>query len=739
MEFSRRVSGNAFGLFTGWTLMVSFLSHRIEEIGAGHLVAGVSRLIAVAVPLALASISPVLRAHPAHAKPVRYPYVVGFERFYTDLDSPDHLAEGGLILLNELNCVACHEPPEKMARRLSGRPGTSLEGVGSRFDHLDLEMMIRNPRFVKTDTIMPSLFSGPDRDLEEIEALKHFLATLQTDLPRYPEGDIDAGRLLYHRVGCVACHAPEVDFRPPWVPANVEMFLTSLPSVPMNLADRYPREVLIDLIRDPCRYRPSGRMPRFELTLEEAVDIGTYLNSTPKPELPEPLLAALAARNEFVPEPALVEKGKELFAVKNCVACHHGVVAADPILASPLDELDTVEPAGCLAERPPGFGVPAYGLDDLQKKAIIEALKRIGTPPADTPDNRIDWAFSTQNCYSCHSRGGKGGPETARVLFFTVDDPDAVTMGQWASHPPSLSGVGKKLTDSWLDQVMHQGGDAVRMRRYQSARMPVYRAEDTGGILRDLKELDRNGERAVEKVEGDPDNGRQLLGIEGRNCVSCHGIDPLPPPDGPSVSLSPAPDRLSFNYFQSLLEDPQGTLPGVPMKGEVLSREAIRDIWAYLSGNPEEDLPPGLLQPDVTELIPVERPIILRGGLEGWFEDGLVIGFPSGLNLAFDIPSCRWRAAWRGRFIDPGNDWKSDRPANLEPLQHPIALELWRPEIGIYEGYRLVEGGLPEILYRNEKGERVVDRIADGGARVVKITGNSGQEAGRVIEESIDP
>lgn len=717
--------------------MVSFLSHRIESTNAGDRLSGIWQ-VTVMVVMALFLSPPDVPAHPAHAKPVRYPYVVGFERFYTELDTLDHLAEGGLILLNELNCVACHKPPKGMEQRLAGRPGSSLEGVGSRFEHLDLEMMIRNPRFVKTDTIMPSLFSGPDRDLDEIEALKHFLSTMQTDLPRYPEGDIEAGRLLYHRVGCVACHAPEVDFRPPWVPANVEMFLTSLPSVPMNLADRYPREVLIDLIRDPFRYRPSGRMPKFELTLKEAVDIGTYLNSTPKPELPEPLLAALARQGEFVPEVALVEKGRKLFGSKNCVACHDDVVDAEPILASPLDELDVSEMSGCLSERPPGFGVPAYGLDDLQKKAIVEALKRIDSPPADTPANRIDWAFSTQNCYSCHSREGKGGPETARVIFFTSEDPDAAVMGQWASHPPTLSGVGRRLNDSWLDQVMHQGGDAMRMRRYLSARMPVYRREDTDGIIEDLINLDRSDGRLVEQAEGDPVKGRQLLGIEGHHCVSCHGIDPLPPPDGPSVSLSPAPQRLRFSYFQSLLEDPQGTLPGVPMKGGALSREAIRDIWAYLSGNPEQNLPSGLLQPDVTELIPEDGPVVLRAGLEGWCEDGLVIGFPSGLNLAFDIAGCRWVAAWRGRFIDPGNDWRSEKPEYLKPLQDPVALDLWQPEGATFEGYRWTEEGVIEILYRNTRGERIEDRVSNEGERQVAI--ESSTSGGRnIIKEAIDP
>ena len=61
-----------------------------------------------------------VEGHPAHAKPVNYPFVIGFERFYSSLDDDDYLTQGGLILLNELNCVACHEPPERWHDQLAG-------------------------------------------------------------------------------------------------------------------------------------------------------------------------------------------------------------------------------------------------------------------------------------------------------------------------------------------------------------------------------------------------------------------------------------------------------------------------------------------------------------------------------------------------------------------------------------------------------------------------------------------
>ena len=111
-------------------------------------------------------------AHPAHAEEVNYPLITGFNRFYSATDDPQHLAEGGQLLLNELNCVSCHQPPEALHRRFSGLPGPRLTAVASRFgDASILQILIRNPRILKRSTPMPSLFAGPDRDEDELAAL----------------------------------------------------------------------------------------------------------------------------------------------------------------------------------------------------------------------------------------------------------------------------------------------------------------------------------------------------------------------------------------------------------------------------------------------------------------------------------------------------------------------------------------------------------------------------------------
>ncbi|MGB3120294.1 MAG: hypothetical protein WBE58_15850, partial [Verrucomicrobiales bacterium] len=140
-------------------------------------------LFALAVFFVLSGTTPTARAHPAHAQPVNHPLVIGFERFYSGDDDPGYLTQGGYLLLSELNCVSCHAPPATRTTLLTGHIGTDLRGAGARLRPLDLELMVRNPRFVKQDTLMPSLFAGPDRDLDDIQALTHFLASLREPPP----------------------------------------------------------------------------------------------------------------------------------------------------------------------------------------------------------------------------------------------------------------------------------------------------------------------------------------------------------------------------------------------------------------------------------------------------------------------------------------------------------------------------------------------------------------------------
>ena len=715
----------------------------VTEMGSGinRGEGGVARMtlsIAILLSIGMLSLPRLVVAHPAHAEPVNYPFVIGFERFYSGDDDPEYLAEGGLLLLNELNCVACHAPPESLASKFEGRQATNLMGVGSRLGPLDLELFIRNPRFVKADTLMPSLFAGPDRNLEEIQALKHFLASLKAEGNPAPRtgGDAKAGQRLYHRIGCVACHAPEVGYEPDDLLEGTLLEMTGLPSVPMNLADKYQEEALVRFLLDPVAHRPSGRMPKFPLTEAEAADLAAYLKSGPKPEIPEELQAEFEAASNFTWDPNKAEVGQELFLKKNCIACHSWP-SSDPITAAvkqsqPLLDLDVSDSSkrkGCLSEIPSGGAVPSYFLDEVQKKSIEFALRKLAGVPEPDREGRIDWTFTTLNCYACHERGGKGGPETAREAYFAVNDVGALSTGRWGHLPPPLDNVGRKLTDEWFDRILLGKGGSGEVRPYMEARMPHFREGDLTPLLADLKVADQRELPIEIDVSGLPKHqrghyGRDLLGINGLGCVNCHGVKGRKAIGAPVIDLTHTVERLQPAYFKEVLLDPQATQPGTLMPPMFANRpkadQEVEQIWTYLKEIDQRRVPDGLLKEDDFELKPeVEgKPIVFRTFLEGAGTQAIAVGFPGGVHAAFDSRECRWRIAWRGRFLDAMGTWDDRFCEPAKPLGSDLTdlSEQFPGPEGEAEflGFRLDDQGVPTFLFEAE-GKRFEDRMEPEG------------------------
>jgi len=706
--------------------------------------------LSLTIAAAIAIVSPELVAHPSVAEQVDYPFVVGFERFYASDDDEEYLAKGGLLLLNELNCVGCHAPPESLKATLRGRPGSHLHGLAERLSPTDTELWIRNPRFIKNGTLMPSLFAGPDRDLEEIAALKHYLLSLnkpeaeQPEAPVIPEGNVDEGQRLFHRIGCIACHAPANDFRPEHIEEGVELELVGLPSVPLTLADRYPADALARFLLDPAAHRPAGRMPDMKLSPQEAADLAVYLKSGPKDEIPEELKEAMKSIDgtsggdgDFAPDPALVDRGQALFAEKNCVSCHRSAQPeTKPKAAKPLTELRAEGGHGCLSEKPMGNAVPWYYLDEVQRNAIVLALGKLPELAAQ-PHNtfeRIDFTLTAMNCYACHDRDGKGGPELAREVYFDFNATGAQSLGRWGNLPPPLDKVGRKLTEEWLQKIVTAHGGEVRP--YVAVRMPRFQKEQVEELLADFAVADVREPPIEIDVSGLPKHqrghfGRDLMGVSagGLGCVTCHGLKDAKSLGAPVINLSHTVDRLQPGYFKELLLDPQETQPGTLMppmfEGRKKADQEVEQIWTYLKELDQRRLPDGLLKADNFELKPGEegKVITFRTFVEGVGSHAVAVGFPEGLNVGFDSETCRWRIAWQGRFIDAMSTWDDRFCAPAKPLGEKVVDLSWKlPAEGevTFQGFKLdSESAAPTFLYEIG-GKRFEDRVVPDGATKLK-------------------
>ena len=190
-----------------------------------------------------------------------HPIVPAFERF-AEVEAISQV-ELGTLLLNELNCTSCHQSESTWP--VAPKQAPILSEIGSRALPSYFESFILNPHLIKPGTTMPSVISNQ----ADAEAIAHFLASSGTlNRQNVSSKNVAIGQQLFHSVGCVACHNPQGDGEQ----------VTISTSVPLGSVDnKYSMSGLTQFILNPLHVRPSGRMPKFDLSEEEARSIAAFL------------------------------------------------------------------------------------------------------------------------------------------------------------------------------------------------------------------------------------------------------------------------------------------------------------------------------------------------------------------------------------------------------------------------------------------------------------------------------
>jgi mono/diheme cytochrome c family protein len=178
----------------------------------------------------------------------------------------------GLVLIEELNCAACHAGDGSLAARSKKAP--RLAEIGSRANPGWLETYIANPHGTKPGTTMPDVMGqlSTEEKRQTATALTHFLLSLKKNDFSLEAPDAVAaehGRRLFHSRGCAACHSPRDEKGAELLPTN---------SVPLGaLEKKYSFKSLVNFLRQPHASRPSGRMPDMRLAAREVERIAHYL------------------------------------------------------------------------------------------------------------------------------------------------------------------------------------------------------------------------------------------------------------------------------------------------------------------------------------------------------------------------------------------------------------------------------------------------------------------------------
>jgi len=181
-------------------------------------------------------------------------------------------AAKGRLLLEELNCVACHRAPDGTLTAAKQAP--RLADVANRVNAHHLQAFIWDPHAVKPGTTMPAPLAGlpePERAAAAAELMQFLLSTQpSTFAPQAPDAVAAAqGEKLFHARGCAACHSPR--------DAQGRETLAER-SVPLGaLEGKYSYRSLVDFLRQPHQSRPSGRMPDLRLPSRELECIAHYL------------------------------------------------------------------------------------------------------------------------------------------------------------------------------------------------------------------------------------------------------------------------------------------------------------------------------------------------------------------------------------------------------------------------------------------------------------------------------
>jgi cbb3-type cytochrome oxidase cytochrome c subunit len=607
----------------------------------------------------------------------------------------------GRFLVEEHACVKCHAAGD--AAKLAERTGPNLSKVGERTSAAWIDAWLKDPHALRPDTVMPKLFADDAAGATQRYAVAVYLSGLGKPKPAADVGlremskSIAAGQRVYVLSGCAACHGEQVttgqtaarplgeeeeERKPPLAEEGVYGLGTGSPRIKYTLGhpgSKFTPEALEKYLRDPLATNPHGRMPASNLSGPDTRDLARFLARFTDDKLAGTLRDAPVGTKRSAKEWATL--GKQVYAEKGCVNCHAiDGDKAKPVTAKPLAAL--TPDAGCLAAKPDPAKLSAYSLDAGQKAATGVFLKSLAAGPhAASPAYSARADFKRFGCLNCHNRDGEGGLEDGLVdkmkPLETAANADDV-------NPPRLTQVGHKLRESWLREVLLKGG---RTRPWMSLRMPQYGAANVGHLVTDLPKTEGTvpddtagaADFTAEKVAA----GRTLAGKteNGMGCVACHDISGVPGGGTRGPDLALTRDRVRLGWFTRWMHQPQRLAPGTKMPTNFLNGKSlvpaiydgdadkqIEALWDYFALGPGLPLPAGMEPPPGLTVIVGAKPIVLRTFMpDAAGTRPVAVGFPGGINVAFDTATGRVSYAWAGNFLDakPVWDGRGGNPAKL--------------------------------------------------------------------------
>jgi mono/diheme cytochrome c family protein len=446
----------------------------------------------------------------------------------------------GRDLFAEARCVKCHTAPAGMPELTMDAP--AFDGIGARRNFGWLAQWIANPHALRASTAIPQFFRGPEAKANA-EAVAAYLASLKgTAATAAGKGDAEAGKALFEKLHCVACHTS---------PDGGEALPHQLSHKQVNA--KFAPGALAAFLQKPEEHYAWIRMPNFRLSAEEANNLAEFLGST-------------ADKAESVPAPtdtAVIAKGKQLVTSVGCLNCHSLDGAKSELAAKPLTELAADKwTAGCLADTPAeNSKAPAYAFT-AEQRASLRALAATDRASLARHTQADFLARQSQhlNCRECH--GKHEGFPGFEILY-------------------------GKLKPEWAAKFI-AGTEPTKPRPWLESRMPAFPAY-AHNLAEGLSMTHGFGPNSVadsKPAEADDlvKSGHKLVGSQGGlQCISCHPVNELGATqvfEAPGINLGQSFARLEPSFFRRWLRAPTSLQPDskMPVYFDEDGRSPLPDI-----------------------------------------------------------------------------------------------------------------------------------------------------------------
>ena len=258
-----------------------------------------------------------------------------------------------------------------------------------------------------------------------------------------------------------------------------------------------------------------------------------------------------------------------------------------------------------------------------------------------------------------------------------------LNLGEQGRIPPTLTGVGAKLKSNWMRDVLVNGRS---IRPYMKTRMPQFGEENIGHLIELFQQTDKLPETRFADFDDQKEMrklGLTIAGNKGLNCVACHTYQYKLSDTMPAVDLTEMTERLKKDWFYQYMLVPQKFSPNTVMPSFWPGGKAIRNdiegdpefqieaLWQYLIDGRQAGMPSGVVR-EPLEIVVTDEAQMLRRSYPGIGKRGIGVGYPGGVNLAFDAEQMRLAMIWKGKFADPGGVWRGQGHGNVRPMERPF-------------------------------------------------------------------